>query len=305
MQIKHFHPRVNQSRHGFTLVELLVVISIIAILIALLLPALAKAKSLALRVQCASNMQQDGIAMSEYADEYRGMYPLSSTASWPFGDYASYDNATNSFVNYPNWGFGLLYYASFGIQGSSMVNPRPGILKPTPQGLSMMYSTEPGGFSQSFAFQPGDYTNGIATNWGNAYSGYCYWLDRNINTYSPAEDLSSVSLTQLGITPNAYVSTYDYLPDYYTTDHIPATNPQSNPGDILLTDEVFFHGSVGLHGMYGWPTANTPSSNHVSTANTNFLPTGAHELYNDGAVVWQPLSKLKPRWDYAGLFFGW
>ncbi|MGC9261800.1 MAG: type II secretion system protein [Phycisphaerae bacterium] len=81
------------KRRGFTLIELLVVISIIALLIALLLPALAQAKSLALQIECASNMRQVGIAMSEYANEYRGKYPMANTANWPFGTFAGYDSA--------------------------------------------------------------------------------------------------------------------------------------------------------------------------------------------------------------------
>jgi prepilin-type N-terminal cleavage/methylation domain-containing protein/prepilin-type processing-associated H-X9-DG protein len=62
-------------RGGFTLIELLVVIAIIAILAALLLPAIASAKARARACACKSNMRQIGIAMTMYAEDNRGYLP--------------------------------------------------------------------------------------------------------------------------------------------------------------------------------------------------------------------------------------
>jgi len=93
--------RPHRMLPGFTLVELLVVIGIIAVLISVLLPALSKARGRAQTIACSSNLRQVSQAIFNYATEYKGSLPYGFifNKSGPNGRPAGSENP----VNYITW----------------------------------------------------------------------------------------------------------------------------------------------------------------------------------------------------------
>src|SRR5881409_3161367 len=76
-----FQPPSMPQKRGFTLVELLVVIGIIALLISILLPALSKARESANRTKCLSNVRQIAMGFISYTQENRGSFPFVASSS--------------------------------------------------------------------------------------------------------------------------------------------------------------------------------------------------------------------------------
>ncbi len=314
---------------AFTVTELLVVTAIIGLLIALLLPAIVRARDLALQIGCASNLRQIGVAMQEYFNEYGG-YPVTNDNMLPFGGFRT-STLKN---NVAQWGFALLYNESFGVVNNQMVNVRPGILTPSANGISLLFSTQPGVISQANQIKPNFYDpgTGLLDRW-DFYSGYCYWVDRGTGRSPPGSNFPTgyskaydMRVRELAAGPHPRLPNYRSWTFYNTqTGHMPAENPQSNPGELLASDVALisplglspdkappYMGKSATWGQApnGQGSAYTPASNHVDTSNNNYLPDGVHELYNEGAVVWQPMSQVRVRTmekvSYGkGFYFAW
>jgi prepilin-type N-terminal cleavage/methylation domain-containing protein len=99
LQKPSFSKILMRKRSGFTLIEVLVVVAIIALLVAILLPSLARARDQAQTTTCKSNLRQLFYGWTMYAQDNKGQYPGSSH---DFGyDWLGYDNQGSGFHGLP------------------------------------------------------------------------------------------------------------------------------------------------------------------------------------------------------------
>ncbi|HEY5911795.1 MAG TPA: type II secretion system protein [Verrucomicrobiae bacterium] len=118
--------RGRGCRRAFTLLELLVVMAILALLAAVMLPALSRAKTKSRGIVCLSNLHQQGIALRMYLDQSDGVYPYVASIPCANGRGLSYwFDALGTTVSNAQWGEGIFKcpaYRGIHYEGETAVN---------------------------------------------------------------------------------------------------------------------------------------------------------------------------------------
>ncbi len=303
-----------KAKRGFTLVELLVVISIIALLISLLLPALAKARSLALRTVCASNIRSLIQAVLIYAPQQRNTYPPSYQFNYPMGGLAVY--------NGPPWGFGLLYSTGILNNASFMYCPdaAPALAPNSPNANAPGIQTGyPGYLPNLLAYfnrtLPASQQATFSRNWNTsleningfdywyvAYSSYAYWYQRPNGLATgytgpyPQYDGQDVTISQYAAWTNPITDVRSLHNYQDAAGGLYTQSPTDTPGKILISDIVTSqNGSWNIANLSGSGWSPGYYSNHMG-ADGN--PDGANIGYNDGSVSWKSIGQMSPGYNF-------
>lgn len=232
---------------GFTLIELLVVISILALLLSIILPSLGRAKEIARRTVCKSNLKQRGVVERCYASDFKGNLIPS---------YAQTDYAKQA---------GVVPYLMY---------------RDTYNYLKQNYGLTPEFLMCPSLHTQRDRVGELGSQHPHLQIGNEAWIEKKWRRAGELMPYWGNSLTQeLYVVPGYYLLAH--LVDIKAAASFPKTVPES---PVKITDSGNKHLSADLNVM--WLDWNYGESASAHREKPNSAPAGGNRLYLDGHVEW-------------------